>query len=148
MNSAPDFVTDPDRHLTLGSSGPEHSLSSYFRAEKLEFSSIRHMRFSTKMMIMFLLGGDKKISERHASNVAAAEAAVAAAEAADAAMPETAEDDAEDGSLEGANERVDEDDGAEEQDAADGIGAARTAMRGAAGDDLSAGEDEDGLDEA
>jgi hypothetical protein len=86
---------DPDEVVALAKTGKnqegeEHSVSSFMRAEKLEFSSLRHAKFST-MLLLHALHADVMPPERYseskaeearwAAEAAAAEAIIAAAEA-------------------------------------------------------------------
>jgi len=86
---------DPDEAVALAKTGKnqegeEHSVSSFMRAEKLEFSSLRHAKFST-MLLLHALHADVMPPERYseskaeearwAAEAAAAEAIIAAAEA-------------------------------------------------------------------
>lgn len=59
-----EYVPDPDAGGTFASTGEEHSLVSFFQAEKLEFSSVRHMKFSTMMLLHLLHSKDKQMDAR------------------------------------------------------------------------------------
>eukprot|EP00911_Craspedida_sp_UC1_P000997 UC1_evm1s746 len=58
------FVRDPDAHRVFASTGEEHSLVSFFQAEKLEFSSVRHMRYTTMCLLHLLHSRDKRLPQR------------------------------------------------------------------------------------
>jgi len=46
---------DPDADVPVASVGGDHSISSFFRSERLEFSSLRHAKFSSMVLINALL---------------------------------------------------------------------------------------------
>ena len=55
-----EFVPDPDANAELPTTGSDHSVASFLRSEKLEFSSLRHAKFSTMLFLYFLLLEDKQ----------------------------------------------------------------------------------------
>eukprot|EP00039_Didymoeca_costata_P016272 m.287898 g.287898 ORF g.287898 m.287898 type:complete len:900 (+) comp16368_c0_seq19:280-2979(+) len=63
-------VVDPDKDVEVARVDPEHSVQSFMRSEKLEFSSLRHAKYST-MMLLFTLFHDHskdKVKERFPDN--------------------------------------------------------------------------------
>jgi hypothetical protein len=80
------FVPDPDEDMGLATTGEEHrgysppaacarlldedpaldplDISSFFQAEKLEFSSLRHVKYSSTALLHLLLAEDKTIVTR------------------------------------------------------------------------------------
>eukprot|EP00045_Choanoeca_perplexa_P015690 m.200708 g.200708 ORF g.200708 m.200708 type:complete len:1643 (+) comp17055_c0_seq1:162-5090(+) len=61
MDKSATFVPDPDKDVDTAQTGDEHSIVSFFKAERLEFSSLRHNRFSTMCLLHLLLSKDKHI---------------------------------------------------------------------------------------
>eukprot|EP00051_Salpingoeca_urceolata_P006290 m.83380 g.83380 ORF g.83380 m.83380 type:complete len:1007 (-) comp14764_c1_seq3:89-3109(-) len=61
LDSEDGFQPDPDAGLTLASTGPDHSVTSFLAQQKLEFTSTRHIRFSTMLLVHMLLSPDKAI---------------------------------------------------------------------------------------
>lgn len=55
---------DIDEDVKLAMVGSEHSVSSFFRSEKLEFSTLRHAKFST-MILLYALLADGPFEERY-----------------------------------------------------------------------------------
>lgn len=51
-------VRDPDMDVAVAKTGGEHTIQSYLRSEKLEFSTLRHAKFSTMCLLyaLFLEG--------------------------------------------------------------------------------------------
>lgn len=48
-------LKDPDDKLQLAKTGAEHTVGTFLRTEKLEFSSLRHAKFSTMLLLHALL---------------------------------------------------------------------------------------------
>eukprot|EP00038_Savillea_parva_P020402 m.31245 g.31245 ORF g.31245 m.31245 type:complete len:913 (-) comp4786_c0_seq1:252-2990(-) len=46
---------DPDANVKLAKTGNEHTVGTFLRTEKLEFSSLRHAKFSTMLLVHALL---------------------------------------------------------------------------------------------
>eukprot|EP00053_Salpingoeca_punica_P016040 m.149576 g.149576 ORF g.149576 m.149576 type:complete len:860 (+) comp16861_c0_seq1:139-2718(+) len=59
-----DMLPDPDAEVDLASTGEEHSVVSFLKAERLEFSSLRHSKFSSMMLLHLLLSPSKEVAER------------------------------------------------------------------------------------
>lgn len=63
------FILDPDANLSLASTGPNYTVASFLRGEKLEFSTMRHSRFATMMLLYLLSSPDKVFVERYPDTV-------------------------------------------------------------------------------
>jgi hypothetical protein len=63
-NGEADVTPDPDAAAVLATTGTDHTVGTFLRTEKLEFSSLRHAKFSTMLLIHALLA-DKLPPERY-----------------------------------------------------------------------------------
>lgn len=57
-----EFVPDPDAGKKLANTGMEHTIASFLRSEKLEFSTLRHAKFSSMLLLHFLLAENKSFT--------------------------------------------------------------------------------------
>lgn len=62
------FVTDPDKDVAVASTGEDFCVAGVLRAERLEFSSLRHIKFSTMVLLHALISPIKALKSRYPDN--------------------------------------------------------------------------------
>lgn len=90
---------DPDLKLSLAKMYGDHTVASFFRAEKLEFSTLRHAKYTTMMMLhVLLLKSGETYDERYPEEEKTKELPSTAESAGEAADADAADADAAAGS--------------------------------------------------
>eukprot|EP00049_Salpingoeca_infusionum_P006079 m.101061 g.101061 ORF g.101061 m.101061 type:complete len:877 (+) comp13190_c0_seq6:218-2848(+) len=62
------FIADCDDPASIATTGEDHSVASFLKAERLEFSTLRHAKYSSVCMLYLLAAKSKKFKTRWKDN--------------------------------------------------------------------------------